>query len=456
VTPPKVPPAPAADVKARAYKGFTPPEPDATRGKPRHLGLVLTALLLAFLAGVAAWAALYLDEGVAGLFKREPPIAASDPIPDPVEIVRPVLTSVDTSLTDEDTAVLDALRRPEPSPEPPVELSDNELASRYAVTGIWPLAPDVPEPPQVVSLDDLYVTSIDPISLSFDAVALPDAAQARNDTVLGEVRSPVAADVRFDLDTEGLVRPTRDGALSPDGVRVFAGRPPAVPPAIERVDDTPDPAAQAPDPALAAFRPRTRPDGLAESNERATLGGLTRSELADFRPVLRPESAQEAALAAASLFPQDAATSTAIDDAVGAALAEPPANALPTSIRPDTRPSDFAQTVARATQQQPTQAPQPTRTAAVAPQTVAPRIPSSASVAREATVRNAINLRRVNLIGVYGKPSDRRALVRLANGRYRKVQVGDRIDGGRVSAIGDSELRYQKSGRNVVLKMPDS
>jgi Tfp pilus assembly protein PilP len=75
-------------------------------------------------------------------------------------------------------------------------------------------------------------------------------------------------------------------------------------------------------------------------------------------------------------------------------------------------------------------------------------------VAREATVSNAINLRRVNLIGVYGTPSERRALVRLPNGRYQKVEVGDRFDGGRVSAIGDSELRYQKSGRNVVLTMP--
>ena len=60
----------------------------------------------------------------------------------------------------------------------------------------------------------------------------------------------------------------------------------------------------------------------------------------------------------------------------------------------------------------------------------------------------------MNLIGVYGTPSNRRALVRLPSGRYKKVQVGDTIDGGRVSAIGDSELRYQKGGRNLVLKIP--
>ncbi len=71
-------------------------------------------------------------------------------------------------------------------------------------------------------------------------------------------------------------------------------------------------------------------------------------------------------------------------------------------------------------------------------------------------MRNEINLKRVNLIGVYGTPSNRRALVRLPSGRYKKVKVGDTVDGGRVVAIGDSELRYQKSGRSLTLKIPSS
>jgi hypothetical protein len=91
---------------------------------------------------------------------------------------------------------------------------------------------------------------------------------------------------------------------------------------------------------------------------------------------------------------------------------------------------------------------------ASASSSVEPAVPSRTSVARQATVRDAIDLSAINLIGVYGQPSDRRALVRLANGRYRKVEVGDRIDGGRVLAIGESTLRYQKDGRNVTLDMP--
>ena len=98
----------------------------------------------------------------------------------------------------------------------------------------------------------------------------------------------------------------------------------------------------------------------------------------------------------------------------------------------------------------------PVRPAAVvAPrQSIAPTAPSSASVTRQATVRNAINLNRINLIGVYGQPSSRRALIRLSDGRYKKVKVGDSIDGGRISSIGDGELQYVKGGRSVRLTMP--
>ena len=138
-------------------------------------------------------------------------------------------------------------------------------------------------------------------------------------------------------------------------------------------------------------------------------------------------------------------------------IIEGPANsqAVRASVRPDGRPKNFARIVKRAIAQQPKDdAGNGTRVASIAPRTVTPKVPSSASVAKSATVKNAINLRGVSLIGVYGKPSSRRALVRLSNGRYQKVQVGDRIDGGRVSAIGDSELRYKKGSRNLVLKMP--
>ena len=57
-------------------------------------------------------------------------------------------------------------------------------------------------------------------------------------------------------------------------------------------------------------------------------------------------------------------------------------------------------------------------------------------------------------MGVTGAPSSRKALVRLPSGRIRTLKVGDRIDGGQVVAIGQSELKYLKSGQNLTLKMP--
>jgi hypothetical protein len=165
------------------------------------------------------------------------------------------------------------------------------------------------------------------------------------------------------------------------------------------------------------------------------LGGRSLEELAVVRPKLRPESLQ--------VQPE-------VDDT-------PTALAVVRVPRPKLRP---ARTVASASASGSNLG----STAAVAsnndeagsfqPKSVAPKIPTTASVARQATIDNALNLRKLNLIGVYGTPANRRALVRLPSGRYKKLKIGDRIDGGKVIAISDSELRYEKKGRNLTLKMP--
>jgi hypothetical protein len=134
--------------------------------------------------------------------------------------------------------------------------------------------------------------------------------------------------------------------------------------------------------------------------------------------------------------------------------------AVAASLRPGARPSQFAAVVERAlrAQQPAASAPaQPTQSApiqtarAAVPDT--PAIPTSASVSREATQARAINLRQVNLLGVMGTSSSRRALVRLSNGRVVTVRVGETLDGGQVTAIADDELRYTRGGRNVVLRI---
>jgi len=418
--------------------GARVPEGSATiGGKPRFLGLVLTAMLLLFLAGVAAWATVFRgDDGLSGFFAPRDPVSSAE-----LEEIAPPAPLPDADLPQIETASLVPGLPPEQPllPEPRVaeerdDVFDPERArAEYAVTGIWSLPPPPPSAPPLLGLDNLYITSIDRKSLSFDAVAMVPASAFVTDMPMRRPADPAPPGTRFTLDPRGLVVPTPDGALSPQGVQVFLGRPPVTPPqrpsrTLETVPDNTQS-----DPALVAFRPKARPDNLIEQTERTQLGGFSRAELAALRPRARPQTAKI----------EDEADQT------------PTEFATAQSKRPAARPKDFAKNVAAVRAQPQTEEPAPqTVAAAVAPRTVSPKIPSSASVTKQATVRNAINLSRINLMGVYGTPSNRRALVRLANGRYKKVQVGDRIDGGQVSAIGDSELRYQKGSRNIVLKMP--
>lgn len=455
-------PIPPDDETARMTV-FGARDSDPVGGKPRFLGLILTAGLLIFLALVALWATLFLEDGIAGLIpgSRDDATEIAQPItapqtdstgPEALQSPAPTdrvatpsspqpPTTPDTpqapSLTDTDVAVLDALREPDPDLPQTEDPDENTPAldtdaltdpprdqdAQYAVTGIWQDPPQTPETPAIIGLDNLFIAAIDRTDLSQDAVALPSVQSLDTDTAPGAVGSPVAANVSFALDSRGLVEPTVQGTINPDGVLIFKGRPAAVPPSIPvRFESAPE--TDVLRQRLAELRPRLRPKDLVERAERASLGGLTRAELAEIRPKARPETLKR----------------EAEEDET------PTAQAVARSVRPDQRPRNFASTVENA---------EPARqVAAVAPRTVTPSIPSSASVARQATLDNAINLRKINLIGVYGTPSNRRALVRLPSGRYKKVKVGDSVDGGRVLAIGDSELRYQKGGRNLTLKIP--
>lgn len=423
-----------------------------TRGRPRHLGLSLTAGLLVVLGAVAVWSAFFTDNRepapIDSASLEDPALPASQ-TPDVLATAPDLQQAPDAETTDSESA---DLTDPETgnigeegssnanSQQPDIaQAADQVDPPRQAQDDVIGLlsdnlqqAPIAPDPVSISNLDDLYAVSIDSRDLSQDAVALPSAATFETDEVLATVSPPAAAGTEFAINEDGLVEPTVEGALTPDGILVFLGRPPVVPPATPtRFETEPEAEIDQQRDRLAALRPNPRPSDLLELNERDRLGGLTRAELGNVRPRLRPETVKREA---------------ELDET-------PTAQAIVVSRVPKTRPRGFEQKVQTAKSR--TAGPsQQVAAATVAPRTVSPRIPSSASVARRATMDNAINLRRINLIGVYGTPSDRRALVRLPSGRYKKVKVGDNVDGGRVVAIGDSELRYQKGGRNVTLKIP--
>lgn len=70
-----------------------------------------------------------------------------------------------------------------------------------------------------------------------------------------------------------------------------------------------------------------------------------------------------------------------------------------------------------------------------------------ASVASAATVSGGIQINRTQIIGTVGAGKASRALVRLSNGRIITLRLGDKINGGTITEIGDSKIVYSKSGR---------
>lgn len=332
---------------------------------------------------------------------------------------------------------------------PVLTTRDAELA--YAQSGIWQLAPVPPASLAGGRLEDLYIASVDPLVTVQDAIALPGLPLIGPDTGLAALPPPPPFGTTFALGEDGLVDPTPEGTPTPEGAVVFAGRPEIVP--LPRPGGQAGAEPQQTVAELAEPRPRARPGALVQQNQVARLDGVTLEELQQARPRPRPQSPQDRARAEATVTPLNAAR------------------------RPSPRPGNFSRTVERIRAEERARAEAAARrererqvaaatAAAAAARTEAtsppeaeaaerpPSTPTTGTVAERATIENAMNLSKINLIGIYGSSSSRRALVRLPNGRFVKVEVGDRLDGGRVVAISDRQLIYVKRGRNIVLKLP--
>ncbi|MCO6382932.1 hypothetical protein [Oceanicola sp. 502str15] len=400
---------------------------------------------------------------------------------------------------------------PEPEAAPGEPLTPEAAQAAYAESGVWQQAPEPGRLPAEDNTDDIYIASIDPEVQPYDAVALPQAQTGSgSDAALPRQASPMPPGQDVEFAEDGSIRPTEEGVVTADGVTLYAGRPHVVPrvrpggaataeaeTAAADVPAAEDTAAEA-DALLAGKRPKARPEGIVEENEKAELGGRTRAELAGLRPKERPQSLQDEAEASRQAAIEEAVRSSeaenaelAEDETRADAEAEARAEAelksaskyaVASSRKPASRPRGFDDKVASARRKAEEEAEAQARAAAAAAaratsqpeaesreeevqtasaavvlprnQKVAPAVPSSASVAKAATNRNALKLRDINLIGVFGSPNQRRALVRLPSGRLLKVKPGDRLDGGKVAAIGQNQLRYVKRGKNITLSMP--
>ncbi len=448
------------------------------RGKPRFLGLILTAILLVCLGLAALLSSYVLPENAVSRFlglSSETEVADNITEPALIEGIEADLTieeeielanlPMDQTLPDLTGQTDFTTAEPDVLPERPEPISEAEAEVAYAATGIWQHTNTLNLGTATrSSLDDLYIASLDPSPEFEDAPALTQQITGGGEVDLVAFTPPPPPGVIFDIDERGLVVATPEGALSPEGVMVFQGAPP-VRPGRRPEGVGVATAVEEPESRLAGIRPLQRPDDLIERRERATLGGLSRPELAGIRPVQRPESIQQRAEAIArALAEAEAATQQEAEEA----LTAPTKLAVATSRRAPAKPRNFARIVSKAREK-----PAEARQAAVQTASASTASPSrgsgpavarssrakptgrvSATVARAATDNNAISLGRVALVGVFGTSSRRSALVRMPNGRFKKVGIGDRVDGGRVAAINNNSLRYTKGGRTVTLEMP--
>lgn len=433
------------------------------------------------------------------------------PAEEPAAEVEPEAPAVDRTAPEEpaptDTATPDPGQ--EPGPDDPLRRSqDAPEATRYAATGVSTDAPSSSEIPAADSAELDSGAQGDSTIRVQDGVATLDAPELAALSAPAQLAPPPPPGARFELDENGRVVATPEGTLSPQGVRITAGQPPVVPPQTpdrpagtaeaeaapleESSVDLPvtegqpsltpperpaDVTAGATDQAAIGPTPMARPDDIAVTRRAALEDDATSPGSVPLTDLEGPQDTAEgvvqtpsdAQVVLAALSPrarperevpqqdlpqiseeQSAAQAEAVATAIASivpGLEEATDEAVARSLRPGNRPRNFASTVEQTREAAPVQV-------ASAASVVTPRNPTAGSVASHATNQDVIRLNRVNLIGVYGTQSSRRALIRLPSGRFVKVKVGDSVDGGRVSAIASDKLQYVKGGRQVVLTIP--
>ena len=381
-------------------------------GKPRFLVLILTTLLLIFMLTIAAWAATAGRDTLArwfgfggsdtemmadlGASETKPPLEARPE--DSVEqrgkqIAIPPVTVQELP---PDTATALATNIQTASPEEPAP--SDQIAGRKFVSDPKPITPAEQR------FSDTGVWTVPPISPFADTEATDaDVAEAALDPKIGQA------------DAQGLPAtmaqdPASVPTLLEENPTPTQPEPAALPPLVSANFDI-----------SADDLPMARPDDLDVEIESVALTDIPQDELALFRPAMRPPPAQ---------VPPEIELFTN-------------AQSVAISLRPEMRPRgvEFAALT-------------PPPTVAKPSEVQAPTAASSMSVIQAATVKNVLNLRDINLIGITGTKRNPNALVRLANGKVLKVKVGDRLNGGRVTAISAATLTYAISGRSITLDMP--
>ncbi|MCA3505963.1 MAG: hypothetical protein IOD01_01510 [Rhodobacter sp.] len=486
-----------------------------SRGRPRFLGLILTGILLLLLVAVAAWSS-YLIASTRG--EDEPAVAVAAveaPAPRWAALAAPALTRIPATTPEvlaylrDPADVANARAAREDTGPFAASLPESVGATAEAVALPVIVAATMVHPattavyrrnPGAEPQDEILLAGIDPVIPKGDVAALA-APETATDPAPPTQPAPPPFGTRDQVDAGSRIMQTSAVSATPGGVLIMADPPPRTPPprpgaTVQPVTDAggiaPLPAAAGAagavpvvyaDPALEDARPRLRPADVVPP-EIALPDGAAGVMDAAAGPVssLRPRARPPELLAAEAVPQADSAAAQAAGASLvamaGGGAASPLAIAV--SRKPAARPAqpdaaiEAAVSVAAADASlvpdtgmlapavpAPEQAARPDADDPEAAEidepeiaSAAPSVPTRASVAKQATFRNSINLSRINLIGVYGSSANRYAMVRQANGRFIRVTVGDSVDGGRVAAISERELHYVKNGTTHKLAMP--
>ena len=428
-----VPDAKTPPIPARSFAVSKPskPKPSKTLAKPAApqrnsavLGFILTAILLIALAAAAAMSS-YLATAWNSYLAPASEFADQSAAP-----------SIDDELA------ADAALATDLATDTPIEAPPQPTILATQITP--PVTASQPAPEFMMSTSNLVVPKQPALLPQPSGVATPlmsmapviDGAVAPDQVVLIAGRPPLVPTPRPDsLRAASPIVPTLRPNPRPQAVAsadiyadpALAGKKPSARPETMR-PAPPDVAQNTPDPALIGKRPLVRPDSILAA-EAARLASAPASLVAQANALVAAEPRSQLAVAISRL-PQGRPQGL-----------RPPVIAAAPEIAPPDEPSDLAQDIPLEADNEPE---------VVASKSSGPRT----VVSRNATFNNAINLSRVNLIGVYGGKANRYALVRQSNGRFKKLYVGDRFDGGLVAAITENEMRYSKSGKMIALKMP--
>ena len=266
---------------------------------------------------------------------------------------------------------------------------------------------------------------------------------------------PGAADHRLKI---GVASKVAEILASPDALAA-----PAVMAAVPHPPPDPEPVPPGRDPVAAWTSPVPVPEppGLfSPPGAQAISGGMEPAAWVDGVSLLaKSASLSRVPPAAPTVEPPPAEpATTAVDGAQPVEAAEAPLPVpipVPRPARTDPNPpTKFASLFSPLPKTRPALPAVPRKLPSV---TALPAITGAAQHSIRGSIRGSIRaaateqglpLDRTALIGILNLGTGRKALLRLPNGGYRSVIVGDVLDGWRVSLIGADAMRITRSGKN--------